>query len=218
MLLGYTVHMSYTKHNIPFDDILNLSNLLTDVEDTHMYLRRFYHAFMERMDDPICQKEDLKRIGNVVDKIEEIPGTAHQKLELLSVCYGLDSFAQRHGHPLKDEWKKLYERMTDLYWKYIPACDDPAWTSRLLCEQLRFDPSTWHSMLLPRMREWYDEQSLRNVCNCLVEWAITADEQQRDTYLKTAFYLSAPKVGVPPEFPQYEPQYFEPEYDFMRPL
>lgn len=162
------------------------SQALEQLRNMHVELRNLYHLCYE-IDAP-GQEIVQGMVGSILDRIERIDMFPRKRMELLNVCYGIDTYLSLHGCVPVASWNDVYGWMTRLFWDLARSVGDQHWIAGLLCEQLRFDAMGWHLPLIVGAGDFLADEQLSFVIDRLMEFA--RHEQRRESYLYLAGYLS----------------------------
>lgn len=173
-------------------NIIN-SPIMKQFQSMHMELRELYHVCYDIA--PSEQVSVLQPfVTSVLDRLEMIEGFPRKKLEVLSVCYGMDTYLYMHDSSPVPSWRSIYQRMNGLFWKYAFSAGDPDWVSGLMCEQLRWDPLGLHLPLIAGCGDCFDDDHLIRIVHRFEEMARHShpvDEVElRNSYLYLAGYVS----------------------------
>ncbi len=164
--------------------------VLEQFRSMHIELRNLYHVCPTITSS---SEQDLLQtaICSVLDRLEATAGYPRKRLELLTVCYGIDSYLYLHGQAPSQSWKDVYQRMNGMFWKLARDVADQDWTSGLLCEQLRLDPLGWHLPLVVGAGDFFDDAHLRFVVSRFEAFAKGVEPSSlRDSYLYLAGFIS----------------------------
>ncbi|MDY4610286.1 MAG: hypothetical protein SPD11_06710 [Sphaerochaetaceae bacterium] len=163
--------------------------ILEQFRNMHAELRNLYHVCY----DINSSEQELIQavICSSLDRLDSISGYPRKRLELLTVCYGIDSYLYMHGCVPVQSWRDIYQRMNGMFWKLARAVADQDWTSGLLCEQLRLDPIGWHLPLVVGAGDFFDDTHLLFIVERFKTFASGVEpSSRRDSYLYLAGFVS----------------------------